>query len=117
MTTRGTPSGAWLGTTARGKSRAVVAVANFGGTITVPIEPRRRKALAFPGRGGGTVFAARVTTPRVIKGLHWMEAAVDRTVRPFAKQVEGDLAAIIQARIDGGGSHSTYTYNRMFGGG
>lgn len=124
MTTRGTTNGAWLGTAARGKARAVVAVANFGGTIRTPIIPKRGKALAFQGRGrfgrrgtGGTVFAARVDTPRKIRGLHWMEKAVDRTVRPFARQVEADLAAIIQARIDSGGSHSTFTFNRVFGDG
>lgn len=122
MTTRGTTTGAWLGTTARGKKRAVVAVANFGGTIRTPIVAKRSKALRFHGRGrfgrrgtGGDVFVARVDTPRRIRGLHWMEKAVDRSVRPFARQVEQDITAALQARIDAGGSHSRHTYNRVFG--
>ena len=120
MTTRGTTSGAWLGTTARGKKRAIVAVANFGGTIKVPIEPKRAKALKFKGggflRGTRDVYTSRVTKPRKIKGLRWMQKSVVRSLRPFSRQVERDLAAIIQARIDSGGTHSAYTYSTTFGG-
>jgi hypothetical protein len=112
MTTKGTTSGAWLGTTARGQKRAIVALLNFGGTVSTPILPKRAKALHFGGR-----FAASVRTPRHYRGKHFMEAAVRATLTPFSRDVERQLTAIIQARVDSGGSHSGFTFASTFGGG
>jgi hypothetical protein len=86
-----------LTTTARGRERAIVGIANFGGTIRAPIEPKAAKALML--RGGG--FTARVSGPRQIKGLHWMERSVEREGRAYLNATRNGVADWLQRYVRG----------------
>jgi hypothetical protein len=101
MVGRANTKGAWLTTNWRGKRRSIVAVLNFGGTIRVPIVPRKAKALHWSGEGGD-VFTMRVTKPRVITGKHWMELAARMHSESVRTAIATEVPAAIQAHIDRG---------------
>lgn len=94
---RGTSTGAVMTTTARGKRRAIVGATNFGGMARSPILPKRRKALRMPdGR-----LVAKVTTPRRIPGIHYMERALAKHRREIVRTLDGALTRTLQRRIVG----------------
>lgn len=97
MMIRSNSRGVFLATSARGKKRAIVGVANFGGTIKAPIAPKGAQALQFVDGG----FAASVTGPRTIKGLHWMEEAVESTRDRFARASTEAIADWLQRYVRG----------------
>ena len=95
----GTSRGAYLTTRARGTTRAIVVLTNWGGTVKAPIRPKRKKALSF----GGNHPVSIVTTPRHYTGSHWMERAVRLNLGSVRIALARELPAAIQAHIDRGG--------------
>lgn len=98
LTARATAKGVWLTTTARGKRRSIVAITNFGGTIRTPAVPKgRRRALKMPdGR-----FVSRVTTPRTVRGQHFLERSAERHRVAIEQHLERSVTATISRRVVG----------------
>jgi len=98
MVGRATMSGGRLTTNATGRTRAIIGILNFGGTLSFPITPKRKKALSFNG-----VARARVTAPRTIAGKHWMERAVLTHRGSVRMAIAIEMPRAIQAHINAGG--------------
>lgn len=86
-----------LTTKARGMTRRIVGLLEFGGTVRTTILPRRAKALAIPGIG----FRAAVRGPRRYRAKRFMQTAAERSRPRVERLVEAKLTALVQARVDG----------------
>lgn len=63
-----------------------IGLLNYGGTVRPPIEPRKRKALAFNG-----VVVSRVNTVRRYRAQHFLEDARDRKLDEFGQALLPEL--------------------------
>ena len=97
ITTKAFAYGAYLTTSARGKRRAIVGASNFGGVARAPIVPRRRQALRMP---DGSI-RAKVTTPRRMKGIHFMERGIGKNRDGIVRTLDVHVTRALQRRIIG----------------
>ena len=84
-----------LKTNASGMNKRMVGYMNFGGAITTPITPKKKKALRL--RDG--TFVMSVTKPRRSPGLHFMEKAIQGELPALRRKMRRELPKRIQARI------------------
>jgi len=82
---------ATLTTNLRGKKGRRVGLLNYGGTVKAPILPRKKKALYFGGH-----FYASVTAPRVIKGTHFLNRAIDDNRAMIDQAIEAEVMKSFQ---------------------
>lgn len=90
------PSGVSITTTAAGKELSIMRLLDQGGTVSTPIVPVSKKALAF-----GGVIVAKVSGPRTYRAKRFVERSVDERLPQFADKVERDLAQLTASRVGG----------------
>lgn len=90
-------SSAVLTTSATGMRRRIVGFTNVGGTVSTPIVPRRARAL----RLANGKIVARVSGPRTVAGMRYLEKAAQQGLGDLGRDVDRDLPRIMQRRLDG----------------
>lgn len=100
ITARATTRSVYVTTTARGKRRRVVGLLEYGGTVRAHIRPRpAKRALAFRGRGGQTVFAAVVRGPRTYRAQRFIGRAVDRNRGPVLREIRREIPKAMRRHL------------------
>jgi hypothetical protein len=97
---RATTRSVYITTKARGKRRRIVGLLEFGGTVRAWIRPGPgKKAIAFPGRGGETVFVAVVKGPRTYRPQHFMRDAVERGRGRVLRDIRREMPRAIRRHL------------------
>ena len=92
-----TSTGGVLTTNATAMRRRFVGFFNYRGTVRTPIVPKEAKALRLPDGG----FAAKISKPRKVRGMHCPEHAVDERTPDVVRELDRELPRIMQRRLDG----------------
>lgn len=78
-------------TVAGKKQGRIVGLLNYGGTVSAPIVPKKKKAVSF-----GGVVVSQVTAPRHYRGLHFLEKARDEGLEEFGQALLPNILAAFE---------------------